>query len=301
MRLVIAGIVLVVLLGVVAFVARGHTSPAGNGAHDRGASQAVANAVFTAWILVMVAGALFIAYMLSIKKRDTKRDEFRIKPLLVSLLFLAAVVIGMVVAYNHLGHKNPGARPIPVKIGTSGGKGDKAKLQKAINPHSPAFNWELAAGIFALIFGVSATALVASKRKRSKLVRELTVAHELLAMLDETLDDLRNEADPRKAVIAAYARMEKILSAHDLARHPSEAPIEYLTRVLVDLRVTEAAVSKLTALFERAKFSEHDIDAEAKEQAIAALISLRDDLRVIDSPEDKRTLSRDELPTSTPA
>jgi len=301
MRLVIAGIVLIVLLGVVAFVARGHTSPAGNGAHDRGASQAVANAVFTMWILVMVAGALLIAYMFSIKKRDTKRDEFRIKPLLVSLLFLAAVVIGMVVAYNHLGHNNPGARPTPVKIGTSGGKGDNAKLQKALNPHSPAFNWELAAGIFALIFGVSATALVASKRKRSKLVRELTIAHELLAMLDETLDDLRNEADPRKAVIAAYARMEKILSAHGLARHPSEAPIEYLTRVLVDLRVTEAAVSKLTALFERAKFSEHDIDAEAKEQAIAALVSLRDDLRVIDAPEDKRALSRDELPTSTPA
>ena len=37
-------------------------------------------------------------------------------------------------------------------------------------------------------------------------------------MLDETLDDLRNEADPRKAVIAAYARMEKILAGHGLGR-----------------------------------------------------------------------------------
>jgi hypothetical protein len=297
MRFVVVGIALTVLLGIVALVSRGHVSPAGNGAHDRGASQALANGVFTIWILAMVAGAVLLAYTLSTKRRDKKRETFRIKPLLFSLFFFAAVVIGMVVAYNHLGKKAPPTRIKPAAIGTKHlKKGDRQKLEKAANPHDPSFNWYIAAGIFALLFGLSATALIASSRKRSKLVRELTVAQELLAMLDETLDDIRNEADPRKAVIAAYARMEKILAAHGLGRRPSEAPLEYLRRVLAELHVTEEAVTKLTALFERAKFSEHEIDAAAKEEAIDALVALRDQLRVVDDPREKPALRPEEVP-----
>ena len=39
------------------------------------------------------------------------------------------------------------------------------------------------------------------------------------------------------------------------------------------------AVSKLTALFERAKFSTHDIDPGMKNDAIDALVEVRDELR----------------------
>jgi hypothetical protein len=292
MRFVMVGIVLTILLGIVAVVSRGHTAPAGNGAHDRGASQGLANAVFTLWVLAMVAGAILLAYTLSVKRKDRTKDEFRIKPLLTSLLFFAAVVVAMVVVYNHLGKKAAAPPKVnPAKIGTQHlKKGDRAKLEKAKNPHSPAFQWEIAAGIFLVIFGLGVTALVASHRRRQKLVREITVAHELLAMLDETLDDLRNERDPRKAVIAAYARMEKILAAHDIPRRPSEAPLEYMSRVLTELRLTEEAVTKLTALFERAKFSEHDIGPEAKDEAIDALVTMRDQLRVIDKYDDSPEL-----------
>lgn len=295
-RLVLAGIALTILLGVVAFVSRGHVAPAGNRAHSRGASQALANAVFTVWVLAMVAGVLVVAYVYSIRRRDTKRDEFRIRPLLMSLLFFAAVVVGMVFAYHHLGTPNPQQPRTKLGIGKNVSEADKKKLKEAQNPHTPSFNWYLAAGAFALILGTSATALVASRRRRSKLVRELTVTQELLAMLDETLDDIRAEEDPRRAVIAAYARMELILAAHDLARRPSEAPGEYLTRVLLEFRVTEESVRKLTELFERAKFSEHEIDSGMKEEAIEALVGLRDQLRVIDQP-DKPALRADEVPS----
>ena len=40
----------------------------------------------------------------------------------------------------------------------------------------------------------------------------------LADVLDETIDDLRAEADPRRAVIAAYARMERALAAYGLPR-----------------------------------------------------------------------------------
>lgn len=297
-RLTIVGIVLIVLLGIVALVSRGHVSPAGNGAHDRGASQALANAVFTLWILAMVAGAGLLAYMLSAKRKGSQRETFRIKPLLFSLCFFAAVVIGLVFAYSHIGKGNPGQPQInPARLGpTHVSKRDQKKLQKALNPHEPSFNWYIAGGVLAAIFGLSLTALIASSRKRSKLVREITATQELLAMLDETLDDLRNEADPRKAVIAAYARMEKILAGHGLGRSASEAPLEYMHRVLIELRVTEDAVAKLTSLFERAKFSEHAIGPEDKGEAIDALVELRDQLRTINQPLDKPQLRPEEVP-----
>jgi hypothetical protein len=99
-------------------------------------------------------------------------------------------------------------------------------------------------------------------------------------VLDESRDDLRSERDPRRAVIAAYARMERTLASAGFPRSVAEAPLEYLGRILRDLLHTSAdAVSKLTALFERAKFSHHEIHAGMKDEAIDALVSVRDELR----------------------
>jgi hypothetical protein len=42
--------------------------------------------------------------------------------------------------------------------------------------------------------------------------------------------------------------------------------------------VRAPAVKDLTELFERAKFSTHEIDQPMKERAIAALVSVREDL-----------------------
>jgi hypothetical protein len=100
-------------------------------------------------------------------------------------------------------------------------------------------------------------------------------------MLDETLDDLRRERDPRRAVIAAYARMERSLGGYGLPRRPAEAPLEYLGRVLAELAGSAAAARRLTRLFERAKFSEHAIDVKMKVDAIDAVVAVRDELRVL--------------------
>ena len=104
-------------------------------------------------------------------------------------------------------------------------------------------------------------------------------AAELATIVDATLDDLRAEADPRRAVIAAYAQMEATLARHGLPRERSEAPFEYLSRMLRELRVRAASALALTELFERARFSDHVIDAAMKNEAIDALLAVRDDLR----------------------
>jgi hypothetical protein len=68
----------------------------------------------------------------------------------------------------------------------------------------------------------------------------------------ETLDDLRSEPDPRKAVIGAYAKMERTLAARGFPRDESEAPLEYLGRILGIVEGSGHSARRLTRLFERA-------------------------------------------------
>src|SRR5262249_12328617 len=99
------------------------------------------------------------------------------------------------------------------------------------------------------------------------------------AALDESIDDLREEPDLRRAIIAAYARMERSLAAAGLPRRAAEAPLEYLARVLRSLDVSSDAVRRLTDLFEWARFGHHEPEPWMRDEAIDALVAVRDDLR----------------------
>jgi Domain of unknown function (DUF4129) len=137
--------------------------------------------------------------------------------------------------------------------------------------------WEVfvaAGGLLLLGFGI----YTARRRRDTQRRLQGQAAYALSAAVDDSLDDLRAERDARRAVIAAYARMERTLGRHGLPRRPFEAPLEYLARVLHELRVRSGAVLALTELFERAKFSRHEIDAEMKDEAIGALVAVRNDL-----------------------
>lgn len=103
--------------------------------------------------------------------------------------------------------------------------------------------------------------------------------HAVSVALDESLDDLRHEPDLRRAIIAAYARMEGALAGAGLARRPAEAPLEYVERALTSLDTSAAAVRRLTVLFEWAKFSQHEPEPEMRDEAIDALVAVRDELR----------------------
>jgi hypothetical protein len=96
--------------------------------------------------------------------------------------------------------------------------------------------------------------------------------------LDEGIEALLAEPDPRRAVIAAYAGMERVLARHGLARRPHEAPFEYLRRVLPAARTDARAVHQLTALYEQAHFSDHPITPAMRETAIQALQTIRANL-----------------------
>jgi Domain of unknown function (DUF4129) len=135
-----------------------------------------------------------------------------------------------------------------------------------------------------LLGALGAWAYFAHRRHRRRLqgkvpIERDDVAADVAASISDAIDDLEAEPDARRAVIAAYARMEGALARHGIPRKPSETPFEYLRRVLLDLRAPADAVQRLTGAFERAKFSRHEIDTGVKRTAIDALVEVRDGLQ----------------------
>ena len=102
--------------------------------------------------------------------------------------------------------------------------------------------------------------------------------------LDAALVPLREPADPRAAVIEAYARMEHVLASRELGRRIPEAPREYLRRMLREQGMPERSLTSLTELFEEARFSPHPIPTSASARARSELETAREALAVADAP-----------------
>jgi hypothetical protein len=152
--------------------------------------------------------------------------------------------------------------------------------QPGKNVRGARLQWDEIAIIAVLVAG--AIVLVYTARTRATLrpmLRLRRAQDELAGALDESLDDLRADPDLRRAIIAAYARMERVLAAAGVARRASEAPFEYLERALETLEASAASVRRLTALFEWAKFSHHEPEPAMRDEAIDALVAVRDELR----------------------
>ena len=161
---------------------------------------------------------------------------------------------------------------------------------------APRYEPEFATGPVIIVLALLAVAVITwviayRARRRSLPPMSDSLYPALTDVLEETLDDLRAETDPRKAVIGAYARMERALAAYGLPRLPAEAPDEYLQRIFSDLEVSRRSVSRLTALFSWAKFSGHDVAPEMKQEAIAALEAVRNELRAAEILAEERRIA----------
>jgi hypothetical protein len=132
-----------------------------------------------------------------------------------------------------------------------------------------------ASGIAAGVLGLAAFAAVRARR-REEMPEDPRAA--VAAGARDALEAIAIPADPRAAVLAAYARMEAALAGVGLARRPSEAPREYLTRLEAVLGGGRAPAARLTGLFERARFSTHPIGEDVRRDALGALDALRADL-----------------------
>jgi hypothetical protein len=194
--------------------------------------------------LIMIAGAALFAYLIS-----SSKFEKRLKSL----------------ETHRPGQAEPRVPPAHVR-------------KPPTDLRNARIRWDEIAIVLVLVAGIGVYFYVTRAPRRG--IRPLARRRDALSQaLDDSLDDLRNDPDIRRAIIAAYARMERALAASGMPRAPAEAPYEYLERSLVELDAGADGARRLTDLFQRAKFSHHEPAEAMRQEAIDALIAVRDDLR----------------------
>jgi hypothetical protein len=275
----------VVLVALIAIAAGGYRLGGSNSSH---ASPYAIDTILTIAIAVYVLGAaaVIVAMFWSgielrrYQKQQTRRD----RTVRMVLLLLGGAALLTVAAHRYHLRAHP-RTPADNQSALKAGQGQDGKTTGRRSPEQH----HVRLGPFLAILGaggIAAAAFVVAERgRRRRLPRDWNVAEALSDVLDETLDDLRAESDPRRAVIGAYARMERALAAHGVPRRRFEAPHEYLGRVLIEVTGGGLAARRLTALFERARFSPHDVDASMKNEAIEAIESLQADLAAAEVAE----------------
>ena len=271
-RLALVGVATLALLGVVALASRGGI---GGGGTTPKPPASLLDYGFTIFLVLYAISIPFTIWLYFTHGRSLRagggRPEGRglLTNIVIFLAFVAAAIAIIQVRHSH------GTQPriqLPESLPAN------QKQRPAAAERAPSFQWSVV-----VAFGVLAAAgvgyYVVRRRRRTARPARFGLSAELAAALDHAIDDVRAETDPRRAVIKAYARMEAILGAHGLPRDPAEAPYEYLGRALEAVDASAGSVERLTDLFERAKFSQHEIEASMRDDAIEALAAVRDELR----------------------
>jgi hypothetical protein len=91
------------------------------------------------------------------------------------------------------------------------------------------------------------------------------------ASAEETLEDPRDEHDPRRAIMHCYARFERVAASSGVARQPWHTPMEFMREALRRLPAPRGAVPTLTSLFELARFSHRALGPTERGRALEAL------------------------------
>ena len=279
-RLVPLSVAVAALVVVVAFAARGQ--PLGSGAgKGSGLPGVFWDYILTTLLILLVLVALSsIAAILYFQRERTEPQSYKTRTaraLAILIAICAAVfLIGRHIDLEHLFHPHGPAKQPLAKI--PGAKGKFHRTSPAPERH---FKWDELAVVVGVLLAFGVVAVL--RGRPDAIARRRHAPEALAAALDESLDDLRTEPDLRRAIIAAYARMERALAAGGLPRRPAEAPLEYLERALLALDTSAPAVRRLTDLFEWARFSHHEPEPAMRDDAIDALVAVRDELRATEA------------------
>lgn len=97
----------------------------------------------------------------------------------------------------------------------------------------------------------------------------------LLQTIEASLDNLLNDHDPRRAIIATYYHFERLLASQGFVRCPSSTSLEFMQETLRQLPIPVDHIQGLTVLFQQAKFSHHPIHERNRVAALAHLEAIR--------------------------
>jgi len=154
--------------------------------------------------------------------------------------------------------------------------GQPPLLPEAVRPvaASPIFNAAMTA--LALLAGLGALSVVLWIYLGDRIIGgwvgpSAETRQELAEVVEESLESLRQEPDPRRAIIRCYRRFEQVLARSGLARAPWKTPTEFLRQTLRRFALPAEPVTTLTSLFEVSRFSHHSIGAAERDVAVESL------------------------------
>ena len=269
-----------VLVGVVAVASTGST-PSGT-TDSRPPADTLLDTFFSLALLALIPAAALLVYGLMQRKaiaREIASGRYRRTSVWTYLVLMGIFAAAVYFRLTDFRLDFRGGANEVVDLGASTERPAPEGDPGNGSVYEPEFAWIPVLVVVALAAVGVAAYLVASRRRERVGFHERVAAEQVVEILGDDFDDLRAEPDPRRAVIAAYARLEGALASSGLPRRPAETAEEYVVRVLGALEVSRRPVRELTGLFERAKFSQHPIDEPMRARAIAALTRIRDELR----------------------
>jgi hypothetical protein len=277
-----------VLLGAVAVGARAGLPDGGRFhavASGAGGSRVLLGVASAAFVLVVAAFAVGVGGLLSGRRRKGSQEqvlvrseiEFKAWERILVVTVPALLLVGLValIVYSSA-QKHAPPPPLPSQSAATSTTSSTA----GPTANGPSSGDESAIELGALVGGVTIAgallALVIARRRRPapEPSEERRVAVNVAA--GNSIADVRRERDPRRAIIAAYGRMERLLADVGAPRLAAETQYEYLGRVLTEAHAPPDAALELTALFVEARFSEHELTQANRSDALDALIRIRD-------------------------
>jgi hypothetical protein len=275
-RLVPVGLVVAGLLAIAGIASHGR--PLSRGGRGAGPTATFFDYVSTTLILLaVVMVAVFIWALLSQEATGGAPRRGRWHLLATLLSFAASVGIAVLLLHTgfidrlrHLEQQHVHQQQT--------GQVQQAKPKTPKNVRNARLRWDEIAVFAALVLGLGIAGVAARRARGAPRPFRFGRNEAVTQAIDDSIDDLRTDPDLRRAIIAAYARMEDALARSGLPRRPSEAPFEYMERALLTLETSSGSAERLTSLFERAKFSQHEPLPEMRDDAIDALLAVRDEL-----------------------
>jgi hypothetical protein len=272
--------VVAVLLAVTVAGLRAHGTFS-RAAHTAGSAAAAPVAVLlaTGEGMAVVAFVVVLAMARPQRKKNPDTDEPPRPPFpwwaktLAVLASLAVLVTPFVVLFSKKSKRPvavlaPLTRPRVVPAGAG-----------RLAGHAPGGVWPVIAGMVIAIAAV--VAITVWSRRRRAAGRPRDWSPRLAALLDGLAaghDALSAHTDPREAIIACYAAMERGFAAAGSAPAAADTPAEVLARAAGAGIIRSGSPEQLTGLFRRARYSADPMTSADSGAAASALAQMRADL-----------------------
>ncbi len=133
----------------------------------------------------------------------------------------------------------------------------------------------LVIGIFTLFAYQGAKSYL---NKNVEIKKDEEIQEQFSNTIDETVEELYSGKDVRSTIIRAYQKMCRTLEDTGVSQDESLTPREFKNRVTGRLDVSNKSISDMTAVFEEARYSRHEMGDNDRRRALDNLEALQKEM-----------------------